>query len=48
MILEDGMEPEKAARLWLQKNPTVLDKWLKGVTTRDGHSGYDKVQNDLK
>ena len=48
MILEDGMEPEKAARQWLQKNPTVLEKWLQDVTTRDGQNGLEQVQNYLK
>ncbi len=35
-ILNDGTEPNKAARAWLKSNPGVLDAWLDGVTTMDG------------
>jgi glycine betaine/proline transport system substrate-binding protein len=35
-ILDDGMDPDDAARQWLAANPEVLDGWLDGVTTRDG------------
>lgn len=35
-ILNDGEEPEDAAKAWLQANSGVLDGWLKGVKTWDG------------
>ena len=35
-ILNDGADPEEAARAWLSANPDVLDTWLAGVTTADG------------
>ncbi|MDM8525874.1 choline ABC transporter substrate-binding protein [Desulfococcaceae bacterium HSG8] len=48
MILDDGMEPNKAAEKWLKENPSVLDKWLKGVTTVDGKDGLAAVKAILK
>lgn len=48
MILDQGLEPNKAAKLWLQKNPLVLEKWLKGVTTIDGKDGLAAVKMGLK
>jgi glycine betaine/proline transport system substrate-binding protein len=48
MILDDGMAPNKAAAQWLKKNPQVLDKWLKGVTTIDGKAGLAAVKKHLK
>ena len=48
MILDQGLEPNKAARMWLQKNPAVLDKWLNGVTTRDGGNGLAAVKKHLQ
>lgn len=48
MILDEGMEPEKAATQWLKKNPGVLDKWLEGVTTFDGKEGLAAVKKHLK
>ncbi|WP_316014186.1 choline ABC transporter substrate-binding protein [Roseobacter sp. HKCCA0434] len=35
-ILDEGEEPQDAARAWLAANPDVLDGWLDGVTTLDG------------
>jgi glycine betaine/proline transport system substrate-binding protein len=35
-ILNDGAEPEAAAKAWLAANPDVLGPWLAGVTTLDG------------
>ncbi|HMO09260.1 MAG TPA: choline ABC transporter substrate-binding protein [Paracoccaceae bacterium] len=35
-ILNDGKEPEAAAKEWLAANPGVLDGWLAGVTAKDG------------
>ena len=35
-ILNDGEDPEDAARAWLSANVAVVDGWLDGVTTFDG------------
>ncbi len=35
-ILNEGVEPNDAAKAWLTANLDVLDKWLDGVTTIDG------------
>ncbi|MBB4235622.1 choline ABC transporter substrate-binding protein [Rhizobium esperanzae] len=35
-ILNDGKEPEAAASEWLKANPSAIEPWLAGVTTRDG------------
>jgi glycine betaine/proline transport system substrate-binding protein len=35
-ILNDGADPEDAARAWLAANPDAWTPWLDGVTTRDG------------
>jgi glycine betaine/proline transport system substrate-binding protein len=48
LILDQGMEPNKAARQWLQKKPSVLEKWLIGVTTVDGQEGLAAVKGALK
>ncbi|MEZ4527058.1 MAG: choline ABC transporter substrate-binding protein [Desulfobacterales bacterium] len=47
MILDEGMEPEKAAEKWLKANPAVLDTWLEGVTTVDGKEGLAAVKKYL-
>ncbi|WP_050527662.1 choline ABC transporter substrate-binding protein [Pseudorhodobacter aquimaris] len=36
-ILDDGEDPEDAAKAWLAANPEVLNGWLEGVTTQDGN-----------
>ncbi|HET6467621.1 MAG TPA: choline ABC transporter substrate-binding protein [Geminicoccaceae bacterium] len=46
-ILDEGEEPEAAARAWLKANPEVLDAWLDGVTTRDGGDGHAAVRAHL-
>ena len=35
-ILNDGADPRDAAKAWLAANPTAIDPWLEGVTTKDG------------
>ncbi len=39
MILDDGMDPNDAARAWLAENREPLGPWLEGVTMRDGSDG---------
>lgn len=46
-ILDDGVDPEKAAAAWLKKNPGMLDGWLKGVHTVDGGDGLAAVRKAL-
>ena len=46
-ILDDGVEPNKAAAAWLKKNAGVLDGWLKGVETVDGGNGLAAVKKSL-
>ncbi len=35
-ILDDGMDPKKAAEAWLKKHPDVPAAWIAGVTTFEG------------
>jgi len=42
-ILNDGADPEAAAKAWLAKTPAVLAPWLAGVTTKDGGDGLAAV-----
>ncbi|GGB05241.1 glycine/betaine ABC transporter substrate-binding protein [Brucella endophytica] len=46
-ILDEGEDPAKAAKDWLKANPAVLDKWLAGVTTKDGGDGIAAVKGYL-
>ncbi len=46
-ILNDGEDPAKAATAWLKANPGILDKWLAGVSTRDGGDGLAAVKAAL-
>ncbi len=42
-ILDDGMEPGAAARMWLDANRDAIAPWLVGVTTLDGDEALDAV-----
>ena len=46
-ILDDGADPEDAARAWLAGNMGVLDTWLDGVSTRDGGDANAAVEAAL-
>ena len=46
-ILNDGAEPQDAARAWLSKNSSVLNDWLAGVKTKDGGNGLSAVKKSL-
>jgi glycine betaine/proline transport system substrate-binding protein len=48
LIINEGMQHEKAAKHWLTNNPQVLDQWLRGVTTIDGIPALLKVKQTLK
>jgi glycine betaine/proline transport system substrate-binding protein len=47
-ILNDGTDPADAAKAWLAANPTVLDGWLDGVTTKDGGDAKAAVMAALQ
>ncbi len=46
-ILNDGQDAEAAASEWLKANPTVIEPWLAGVTTKDGGDGLAAVKTAL-
>jgi glycine betaine/proline transport system substrate-binding protein len=46
-ILDQGLQPDAAVRAWMKQNPTVVAKWLDGVTTLDGKPGFDAVKSGL-
>ncbi|KQS99179.1 MULTISPECIES: choline ABC transporter substrate-binding protein [unclassified Rhizobium] len=46
-ILNDGKDPEAAATEWLKANPTAIDPWLAGVTTKDGGDAAGAVKTAL-
>ena len=47
-ILNESKDPTEAAKAWLAANPTVLEGWLDGVTTKDGGDGKAAVLAALK
>jgi glycine betaine/proline transport system substrate-binding protein len=47
-ILNESMEPEKAAAKWLKANADAWAPWLEGVTTIDGKPGLAAVKAALK
>ena len=46
-ILNDGADPNAAAKAWLKANQGVLDDWLAGVETFDGKNGLEAVKASL-
>ena len=46
-ILDEGVEPAKAASAWLKAHPAVLNDWLAGVKTRDGKDAMAAVKASL-
>jgi glycine betaine/proline transport system substrate-binding protein len=46
-ILNDGKDPQVAAKEWLAANQGVLDGWLAGVTTKDGGDAMAAVKAAL-
>ena len=46
-ILDDGANPEAAAREWLAAHPDTLTPWLEGVTTVSGEPGEAAVRTAL-
>ena len=47
-ILDDGQDPQDAAKAWLSDNTGVLDTWLEGVTTLDGGDAKAAVMSALE
>eukprot|EP01013_Petalomonas_cantuscygni_P024458 TRINITY_DN4609_c0_g1_i1.p3 TRINITY_DN4609_c0_g1~~TRINITY_DN4609_c0_g1_i1.p3 ORF type:complete len:309 (-),score=97.35 TRINITY_DN4609_c0_g1_i1:1887-2813(-) len=46
-ILNDGADPEDAARAWLVANPGTVTGWLDGVTAMDGGDAETAVMSAL-
>lgn len=46
-IINGGMQPQQAAKTWLQKHPNVLPIWLRGVRTKSGKPGLPAVKASL-
>ncbi|MEM9970686.1 MAG: choline ABC transporter substrate-binding protein [Pseudomonadota bacterium] len=46
-ILNDGADPEDAARAWLTANPDAAMAWLDGVTTLDGGDASAALKSEL-
>lgn len=46
-ILDDGQDPKKAAKAWIEANADILPVWLEGVTTFDGQEGLGAVKTSL-
>lgn len=46
-ILNDGEDPQKAAKAWLNAHPATFEAWLDGVTTFDGGESIAAVKGDL-
>ncbi len=46
-ILNDGEDPQDAARAWLAANPEAIEPWLEGVTTLDGGEALPAVQSAI-
>ena len=46
-ILDDGADPQDAARAWLAAHQDILDGWLAGVTTKDGGDAMAAVKAAL-
>jgi glycine betaine/proline transport system substrate-binding protein len=46
-IIDEGEDPEDAAKAWLTANPGGWEPWLQGVTTRDGADGLAAVKEHL-
>jgi len=47
-ILNDGTDPNDAAKAWLAANPDAIKPWLDGVTTKDGGDAVAAVEAALK
>ena len=47
-ILDDGEDPQVAAKAWLATNPFVLEGWLDGVTAKDGSDAMAAVTAALE
>ena len=47
-ILNDGEDPEDAAKAWLSGRGNVYSPWLVGVTTKDGGDAVAAVDEALK
>ncbi|WBU61125.1 choline ABC transporter substrate-binding protein [Paracoccus albus] len=47
-ILNDGAQPEDAAKAWLQENPDAATIWLDGMTAQDGRDAVEVLTAALE
>ena len=47
LIINQGMQHDKAAEYWLKNNPDSLNQWLKGVTSISGSPALPVVKKSL-
>lgn len=47
-ILDDGTDPNDAAKAWLAANMDAITPWLDGVTTKDGGDAMEAVKAALQ
>ncbi|KUM43236.1 glycine betaine ABC transporter substrate-binding protein [Pseudomonas sp. EpS/L25] len=47
-VLNQNVNPRRAARDWLKDHPEVVGGWMQGVTTRAGAPGLPVIESDLK
>jgi glycine betaine/proline transport system substrate-binding protein len=47
LVLDDKLEPEKAADQWLKRHPEKLEAWLKGTQSTTGAPGLAAVRQSL-
>ncbi len=47
-VINQTANPRQSAKDWLAANPNVLDKWLRGVTARDGKPALAVVREKLE
>ncbi|MDO5605665.1 MAG: choline ABC transporter substrate-binding protein [Paracoccus sp. (in: a-proteobacteria)] len=47
-ILDDGANPDAAARAWLQENGDIAAGWLNGVSARDGRDAAEVLDAALQ
>jgi glycine betaine/proline transport system substrate-binding protein len=44
LMMDQGIEPQVAARKWIQANLKKVEKWLEGVSARDGKKAFSVIE----
>jgi glycine betaine/proline transport system substrate-binding protein len=47
MILDQGLEPKKAAQQWIRTHLKQVEPWLAGVKTRDGRNAFSVLNEKV-